>query len=78
MRVTADVDKEIYEHVKQRARTRGVAMGSLLGELIAKGLEADPVRTMPSGRFTVIAPPNSEWQVASAQIQQIIDSDGYL
>lgn len=78
MRVTAELDELTYEHVKQRARLRNVAMGSLLGELIVKGLESDPVRTVQSGRFTVIAEPNAEWKVASAQVQQAIDSDGYL
>jgi hypothetical protein len=78
MRVTAEIDPATYEHVKQRARLSNRAVGSVLGELITKGLKADPVRTVQSGRFTVIAAPEAACEVSAAQIQQLIDADGYL
>jgi hypothetical protein len=78
MRVTAQIDPATYEHVKQRARLLNRAIGSVLGELIVKGLATDPVRTVQSGRFTVIAAPEAAPEVSAAQIQQLIDADGYL
>lgn len=78
MRVTAEIDEATYEHVQQRARMQNISMSRLLGELIGQALEASPVRTGKSGRFTVILDPPGAPVVTAEQIQRIIDRDGYL
>lgn len=81
MRVTAELDEATYEHVRLRARLHGVSMGSLLGELITRGLQSEPLHSVQSGRFTVIAAPDTETAAAmvpTAVVQQAIDREGIL
>jgi hypothetical protein len=78
MRVTADIDQQTYETVRQRARVENTSMSALLGDLVRKSLEAQPIQVVKSGRFVVFAGTPDAPKVSSESIQKVIDADGFL
>lgn len=72
MRTTLSLDDDVFEAVKTYAKSRDVAMGKAVSELVRKGLQA-PLRTRIVNGFHVVDLPKDSPKVSSADVKRLQD-----
>lgn len=66
------MDDDVFEAVKTYAKSRDVAMGKAVSELVRKGLQA-PLRTRIVNGFHVVDLPKDSPKVSSADVKRLQD-----
>jgi hypothetical protein len=72
MRTTLSLDNDVFEAVKTYAKTRDVAIGKAVSELVRRGLHA-PLRTRVVNGFHVVDLPAGSPPVSSAHVKKLQD-----
>jgi len=70
MRITLNLDDEIYEVVRQYAESRKQPLGKAVSELVKRGLAA-PLRTRVVNGFHVVDLPPETSAVTSEHVKRI-------
>ena len=72
MRTTLSLDDDVLEAARTYARTRELAIGKAVSELVRRGLQA-PLRTRVVNGFHVVDLPAGSPTVSSADVKRIQD-----
>lgn len=72
MRTTLSLDDDVFEEVKTYAKSRDVALGKAVSELVRRGLHA-PVRTRVVNGFHVVDLPPGAPTVTCADVERLKD-----
>jgi hypothetical protein len=72
MRTTLSLDNDVFEEVKTYAKSRDIAVGKAVSELVRRGLRA-PLRTRIVNGFHVVDLPPGCPEVSSADVERLLD-----
>lgn len=72
MRTTISIDDDVFEAVKTYAKTRDVALGKAMSDLVRRGLHA-PLRTRVVNGFHVVDLPAGSPTVTSEDVKRLLD-----
>lgn len=72
MRTTLSLDDDVLEAAKTYAKSRDVALGKAVSELVRRGLDA-PLRTRIVNGFHVVDLPTGSPTVTSADVKRLQD-----
>lgn len=72
MRTTLSLDDDVFEEVKKYAKSRDVAIGKAVSELVRRGLHA-PLRTRVVNGFHVVDLPPDSPQVSSEDVKRLLE-----
>ena len=72
MRTTLSIDDDVLEAARTYARTRDLAIGKAVSELVRRGLQA-PLRTRVVNGFHVVDLPAGSPTVTSADVKRLQD-----
>lgn len=72
MRTTISIDDDVFEAVKTYAKTRDVALGKAMSDLVRRGLHA-PLRTRVVNGFHVVDLPAGSPIVTSEDVKRLLD-----
>jgi hypothetical protein len=79
MRTTLTLDDDVYQAALHLARTSGRRLGSVVSELMRRGLAppAPPARQR-KGRFPVFEVPPDAPLIPAVRVQEFLDEEGIL
>lgn len=66
------MDDDVFEEVKKYAKSRDVAVGKAVSELVRRGLHA-PLRTRVVNGFHVVDLPPDSPQVSSEDVKRLLE-----
>jgi len=72
MRTTLSLDDDVFEEVKTYAKSRDVALGKAVSELVRRGLQA-PLRTRIVNGFHVVDLPPDSPPVSSEDVKKLLE-----
>jgi hypothetical protein len=72
MRTTLSLDDDVFEEVKIYAKSRDVALGKAVSELVRRGLHA-PLRTRVVNGFHVVDLPPDSPRVSSEDVKRLLE-----
>ena len=72
MRTTLSLDDDVFAEVKTYAKSRDVALGKAVSELVRRGLQA-PLRTRVVNGFHVVDLPPDSPPVSSADVKKLLE-----
>ena len=74
MRITLNLDDDVFQLVKQYAQTRSLAMGKALSELVGRGVGAPPKTRRVNG-LVVFELPEDSSLVTSEHVRELESED---